>query len=124
MILIKDNYIPWMKLILALYVLKILESDAAYGNKIAEAVKKCTSNVINPNTNALYPLLRVMEERGYITGSWDNPDRRSKRIYHITEAGRQYVPILEKKVQERLNEMESTIAILRKNLFESDRDIK
>lgn len=122
--MIKDNHIPWMKLILALYVLKILESDTTYGNKIAEAVKKRTNNAINPNTNALYPLLRVMEDRGYITGSWDNPDRRSKRIYYITKAGRDYVPLLEKKAQERLNEMESTILILRKNLFESDRDLK
>lgn len=118
--MIKDDYIPWVKLILALYVLKILQEGSAYGNKIAEEIKERTQGLIMPNTNSLYPLLRIMEERGYIIGKWDNPDRRGKRIYKITELGMHYIPTLEEKARDRFIQIEDTIAVLRKNLFEDD----
>jgi DNA-binding PadR family transcriptional regulator len=35
----------------------------------------------------MYPLLRELESRGWIEGSWEHPDRRSRRYYAITDAG-------------------------------------
>lgn len=96
--MIKGDHIPWVKLILGLYILKILNRESAYGNQIAEQIKHRSNKVITPNTNALYPLLRRMEELGYVIGDWDNPDKRSKRIYHITDNGKDYIPVLEKKL--------------------------
>jgi DNA-binding PadR family transcriptional regulator len=43
--------------------------------------------VLNVNPNTMYPLLRNLEERGLIEGSWEHPDRRSRRYYSITDAG-------------------------------------
>jgi len=53
---------------------------------------------------------------GFITGQWDNPGTRSKRVYTITDAGSSLVPVLENKVKERLMERERKIAILREDL--------
>lgn len=107
----------WVKGIMALYILRILEREPAHGNKMAEEIKRRTCDVINPNSNLLYPLLRKMEERGYVEGGWDHPEKRSKRIYSITEAGRAFLPELEQRVAGRFSEMELRIHILRKDLF-------
>jgi len=96
----------WVKGIMALYILRILERGPAHGNKMAEEIK-----------HLLYPLLRKMEERGYVEGGWDHPEKRSKRIYSITEAGRAFLPELEQRVAGRFSEMELRIHILRKDLF-------
>jgi PadR family transcriptional regulator PadR len=114
----KNEYKTWVASIIGLYIVTILEEKPAHGNKIAEAVKKRTFGMISPNPNALYPLLRAMEERGYISGNWDNPDTRNKRIYSITEQGVAYIPVLREKVREKLDELEQKIRILRKDLFD------
>jgi PadR family transcriptional regulator, regulatory protein PadR len=47
---------------------------------------------VSPNT--IYPLLRRLEEKGYVEGEWERPDTRSRRFYKITPAGeKKYVEI-------------------------------
>ena len=111
-----DDYKTGVKMITGLYILKIIKNGPAYGNKIADEIKERTQQVIMPNPNALYPLLRKLEEDGYVTGEWDNPGTRSKRIYTITDAGSSLIPILQDKVKDRFLERERKIAILRKDL--------
>ena len=111
-----DEYKTGVKIITGLYILMILQKGPAYGNQIAEEIKERTQNMITPNPNALYPLLRRMEEDGYITGQWDNPETRSKRVYTITAAGSLLLPVLQNKVKERFVERERKIAILREDL--------
>jgi DNA-binding PadR family transcriptional regulator len=105
------------KLILGLYILKILQKGSVHGNKLATEIKQCTQNAYTPNTNALYPLLRILEERGYIVGQWDSLVTRGKRIYTITEAGIGRIPSLESMLEERLIQAEQRIAILRRDLL-------
>ena len=70
-----------------------------------------------PNTNALYPLLRLMEEKGYIVGEWDNPVTRGKRNYTITAAGADRIPQLEAMMEERLRQSDRKLAVLRSDLL-------
>lgn len=114
----KNEHKTWIKIIMALYILKFLQQEPAHGNKMAEEIKRRTEHLLTPNCNSLYPLLRIMEERGYISGSWTDEEKRSKRIYAITEAGRQYIPALTEKVAQRLNEMERSINLFRKDLIQ------
>ena len=44
-----------------------------------------TAGVLSVNPNTMYPLLRSLEERGLIEGSWEHPERRSRRYYSITD---------------------------------------
>ena len=111
-----DDYKTGVKIITGLYILKILKSGAAYGNKISEQIKMQTQNLLTPNPNALYPLLRKMEEDGYVTGEWNNPETHSKRIYTITNTGIALIPVLEDKVKKRFVQTEKQIAILREDL--------
>jgi DNA-binding PadR family transcriptional regulator len=61
-----------------------------------ERIAALTEGVLQVNPNTMYPLLRDLESRGLIEGSWEHPDRRSRRYYAITDAGReQYEELLQ-----------------------------
>lgn len=111
------DHLSYMRLILGLYILKILQQGPAHGNKMAEEIKRRTKNAYTPNTNALYPLLRIMEDKQYIAGEWDSPVTRGKRIYAITETGVARIPALEVMLEDRLAEAEARITMLRLDLL-------
>lgn len=111
-----DDYRTGVKIITGLYILKILKNGPAYGNKISEAIKVRTQNLLSPNPNALYPLLRKMEEDGCVVGEWNNPSTHSKRIYTITDTGFLLIPVLENRVKEKFAERERRYRILREDL--------
>lgn len=114
-----NDYLSYMRLVLGLYILKILQQGPVHGNKIAEEIKRRTKNYYSPNTNLLYPLLRIMEEKNYIVGVWENPATRGRRIYTITQAGSAYIPELEAKLKERLEEAKARIEILKSDLLDN-----
>lgn len=113
----KNDSETLMRLIIGLYILKILKQGPAHGNKLATEIKRRTQDAYTPNTNALYPLLRILEERGYVLGEWDSPDTRGKRVYTITEDGAARIPSIEIMLEERLKQTEQKIAILRQDLL-------
>ncbi|MDT8902300.1 PadR family transcriptional regulator [Anaeroselena agilis] len=114
----KDDYLSYMRLVLGLYILKILRQGPAHGNRIAEEIKRRTQNAYTPNTNALYPLLRIMEGKNYIVGEWTSPVTRGRRIYNVTADGVARIPALEAMLEERLRLVEKKIAILRSDLLD------
>jgi len=113
----QNNYETFMNLVIGLYILKILQQEPAYGNKLAMEIKRRTQEAYTPNTNALYPLLRIMEEKNYIVGEWDNPLTRGKRIFTITSVGIARIPSLEILLQERIEAAERRMVILRTDLL-------
>ena len=70
-----------------LLVLHLAAKERVYGNSLIEAIEAMTQGVISVNPNTMYPLLRDLEGRGLIEGSWEHPDRRSRRYYAITDQG-------------------------------------
>ena len=73
--------------VLPLLVLHYISEGPCYGNQLMERIASLTEGVLNVNPNTMYPLLRDLEGRGLIEGSWEHPDRRSRRYYAITTAG-------------------------------------
>jgi len=113
----------WLRVITALYVFRILKRGPAYGNQIADEIRQRTNNHLKPNTNALYPQLRRMEDRGFVSSQWNNPKTKSKRIYTLTPVGLAYIPIVEQKVKDRLTKMEELASILRQDLLLDNHEI-
>lgn len=112
-----DEHQTWVNTIMGLYILTILEQGPAHGHRIASEIKCRTEGVISPNPNALYPLLRLLEDKDYIAGNWENPDTRGKRIYKITAEGSAYIPALRVKFKQRLLDAERKLALLRRDLL-------
>jgi PadR family transcriptional regulator PadR len=82
--------------VLPLLVLHYISEGPAYGNQLMERIAALTEGVLQVNPNTMYPLLRDLEGRGLIEGSWEHPDRRSRRYYAITDAGQaEYAELLQ-----------------------------
>ena len=75
------------KTILPLLTLHLLAEGPEHGYALMERIAGLTGDIMPVNSNSMYPLLRRLEERGFIVGEWEHPDRRSRRIYRITAAG-------------------------------------
>jgi PadR family transcriptional regulator PadR len=74
--------------LLPMLVLHFLGAGPSYGNQLMERISAMTEGVLSVNPNTMYPLLRSLEARTLIEGNWEHPQRRSRRYYSITEAGR------------------------------------
>ena len=77
-----------VKSFLDLFVLDLLDDGPRHGYEIMRELKVKTGARIGAGT--LYPLLYELEERKLVAGEWNSPNRRSRRIYKITEPGVKY----------------------------------
>jgi PadR family transcriptional regulator PadR len=74
--------------VLPLLVLHMMRDEPSYGNQMMERISTATAGVLSVNPNTMYPLLRQMESKGFIQGRWEHPERRSRRYYSLTPAGK------------------------------------
>ena len=82
--------------VLPLLVLHLIADEPSYGNQLMERIAGMTEGVLSVNPNTMYPLLRRLEEQGLIEGQWEHPERRTRRFYSLTKAGRkEYKRLLE-----------------------------
>lgn len=74
---------------LGILVLKTLLAGPAHGYGIARWIERTTDDVLRIEEGSLYPALRRLEERGWVTSEWGLSDNnRRARFYSITPAGR------------------------------------
>lgn len=90
--------------LLPLYVLHLIAQQPRYGNEIMELLAERTNGQWVANPGAIYPLLTQLEKEGFIEGKWEDPDKRTVRIYTITPAGQAEVARIETIVMPKLNE--------------------
>lgn len=75
--------------VLPLLVLHMIAAGPSYGNQLMERIARMTEGVLTVNPNTMYPLLRRLESGGLIEGQWEHPERRTRRFYSLTDAGRE-----------------------------------
>ncbi len=74
---------------LSLIILSLLSRRAMYGYEITATVKEETNGALDWKAGSLYPCLHKLEKDGMIRGEWEGePDKRQRKYYHITKAGR------------------------------------
>ena len=96
--------------LLSLYVLHLLAEKPRYGNDIMREIEERTQGRWGSNPGAVYPLLTAIEERGLVEGAWEEPQKRTRRVYSLTLAGRQELERLKEVMRPKLEE---AIEILR-----------
>ena len=100
-----------------LLVLHLVVSEPAYGNKLIESIEQMTQGVISVNPNTMYPLLRKLEEDGFVEGQWELPDRRTRRFYSITPAGRKEYRRLRTEVEPFLDSVISSLTLIKREVY-------
>jgi DNA-binding PadR family transcriptional regulator len=88
----------------------LLSKKPHHGYEIMKEIKERTRGFWRPTAGGIYPILKSLKESGYIKGEWDVETRRKKRIYVITESG--------KNVLKRAIAKENQLAATMRGLFE------
>lgn len=104
--------------LLALYVLHLLDEQPRHGNEIMKQIEQRTMGSWSSNPGAIYPLLGFMEEKGYVQSRWEDPDKRTRRIYQVTEQGRQELERLRRVLRPKVMEAIEVLHVLYDDLYE------
>jgi transcriptional regulator len=89
---------------LDLIVLKLLRAGPANGWQLTQSIQAISRGVLDVNYGSLYPALRRLEARGWVTGSWAaTENNRRARFYQLTAAGRRQLDS-ERAAWERFSE--------------------
>jgi DNA-binding PadR family transcriptional regulator len=100
-----------------LLVLHLISREPAYGNRLIEEIEAITDGVISVNPNTIYPLLRDLEGRGLIDGQWEHPDRRTRRFYSITSAGRKEYRRLVAELEPFLDSVIESVTMIKREIY-------
>jgi PadR family transcriptional regulator, regulatory protein PadR len=100
-----------------LLVLHLVEREPAYGNRLIEEIERITEGVISVNPNTIYPLLRELEAQELIQGEWEHPDRRTRRYYSITPAGRRERERLAAQLEPFLDSVIRSVTLIKRELY-------
>jgi PadR family transcriptional regulator, regulatory protein PadR len=100
-----------------LLVLHLISNEPAYGNRLIEEIERITEGVISVNPNTIYPLLRDLEARGLIEGAWEHPDRRTRRFYSITAAGRKELKRLRSEIEPFLDSVIRSVGLIKREIY-------
>jgi DNA-binding PadR family transcriptional regulator len=103
--------------IFPLLVLHLIAAEPAYGNRLIEEIERMTQGVISVNPNTMYPLLRELEANGMIEGQWEHPDRRTRRFYSITRAGRAEYKRLRGELRPFLESVIRSMSLIEREIY-------
>ncbi|HKG92015.1 MAG TPA: PadR family transcriptional regulator [Gemmatimonadaceae bacterium] len=77
---------------LSILILKALLAGPAHGYGVARWVEDTTTDVLRIEEGSLYPALRRVEDRGWVTSEWGlSENNRRAKYYTITQAGRAHL---------------------------------
>jgi DNA-binding PadR family transcriptional regulator len=105
------------KTVLPVLVLHILAGGSEHGFALMQRIEEICGGLLAANTNTMYPLLRRLEERGFIDGAWDHPTKRARRYYSITPAGRERLERIKVNMLPYLDSLTASLHRLRRELY-------
>ncbi|HTX55645.1 MAG TPA: PadR family transcriptional regulator [Candidatus Acidoferrales bacterium] len=108
------------KTVFPVLVLHLLAEEPDTGSGLMARIEALCAGLLAVNTNTIYPLLRRLEERGFIVGEWEHPTKRSRRYYRITNDGRTRLERIKDGMLPYLDTLAGSIARLRSELYSDD----
>ena len=86
-------YYPLSALLIECLILAIVQDQDSYGYEISQTVKL----VANIKESTLYPILKKLETNGFLTTYSQAFNNRTRKYYHLTDAGRAQLDFLKKE---------------------------
>ena len=81
--------------ILKIMILDFLIKDGScYGYELSAKIEAEMNYMWKPSNGLIYPLLRNMEANIWVVGWWDEPDKKTRRNYRITDEGIKHYNII------------------------------
>jgi DNA-binding PadR family transcriptional regulator len=82
---LREVQIKLMRGLLDLVILQFLNVTPMHGYKIITSIRKNFGVYFGPST--IYPLLGILEEKGYIKSQWNLNSDRPRKVYSLTPEG-------------------------------------
>jgi DNA-binding PadR family transcriptional regulator len=73
---------------LTAYLLHLCAERPRHGNEILHEIEARTEGLWAPSSGGVYTVLRKLEKRGLLEGSWEAGVTRERRVYRVTPQGR------------------------------------
>ena len=103
-------------------ILQLLAERPDHGLGLMQRIEASCRDLLAVNTNTIYPLLRRLEDRGFIRGEWVHPTKRSRRTYEITPAGRERLSRIKSNMLPYLDLLSASVDRLRAQLYGPEAD--
>ncbi|MBV8066824.1 MAG: PadR family transcriptional regulator [Candidatus Eremiobacteraeota bacterium] len=100
-------------------LLHLIEEQPDHGYGLMQRIADLCGDLVAVNTNKIYPLLRRLEERGFVTASWEHSSKRARRIYAITALGAERLERIKGLMLPYLDSIAGAIARLKRELYGS-----
>jgi len=71
------------------FILCVLHRRPMHGYEITREVEQSTRGCCAPTEGTIYPVLREFEEGGYVTAHTETVSGRGRKVYTLTDKGRQ-----------------------------------
>jgi DNA-binding PadR family transcriptional regulator len=77
-------------------ILDLLKDKPAHGYEVIRALEDRFGGFYSPSPGAVYPTLQMLEDMGYVSAE----QQEGRKVYQITDAGRQYLTERQPQVDE------------------------
>jgi PadR family transcriptional regulator PadR len=81
----KEVQAKLMKGLLDLIVLQFLNGTPMHGYQIITKIRRSFGVYFGPST--IYPLLGLLEKKGYVKSEWNMANERPRKVYKLTNEG-------------------------------------
>ncbi len=115
----KDLFLSEVKTrdVFPLLILHLVREKPAYGNSIMAQIREISAGAMSVSPNTVHPLLRRLEEKGYVEGEWERPETRSRRFYKITPEGEETYREIKGRFEVHLLRVREAIESLHRELY-------
>ena len=115
----KDVFLSEVKSrsVFPLLILHLVREKPEYGNSIIKGVREITGGVMSVSSNTVYPLLRRLEEKGYIAGEWEKPETKSRKFYTITPRGEEKYAEIKDRFEDHLLRVKGAVEAIHGEIY-------
>jgi PadR family transcriptional regulator PadR len=106
--------------VLPVLVLHLLAQRPRYGNDIMREIQTRSKGTWASNPGAIYPLMRLLEHHGLVSGEWEDEIKRTRRVYRLTEEGKQEYAHLKELMKPGLREAVEVMRGVFEELYAED----
>jgi DNA-binding PadR family transcriptional regulator len=83
----KEAQTKLTKGLLDMIILQTLENESMHGYKLITKIRKGFGVYFGPST--IYPLLGLLEKKGYVKSVWNMDTERPRKVYDLTNEGKE-----------------------------------
>ena len=101
----------------------LLSKKPYHGYEIMREIKERTMGFWRPTAGGIYPILRNLEDSRYIEGKWEVEKKRKRKIFRITEAGKQVLKRSLAKESQIANSMSGLFTEFMKDVLDLEKTV-